>query len=266
MNLKAFKKTVLNTVTLTAEYRFNYYMLILSTILTLIMEWAVFKHVFEGRTVVGGLPKSHAFSFVLFGMILRTTQLLWGKTAEMIDEVREGTYRRYLLQPISHPIYFVAQAIGGQATTFAAALVICLVYKFGFDAPESFLSLQGLPQTALSFLFSCIILWLIYLCIIYAAFFLEESQFMLWTLNISMGIFSGTILPLSWLPEWLKLVLQYTPMPILGDWPLRTALGLCSPEEFYRYLLLSCAWMIGLFFLMRLLHKKGLQRYEAFGG
>ncbi|NCN40646.1 hypothetical protein GW916_05290 [bacterium] len=266
MNLRSFKKVIRNTIMVDIEYRFNYYMLILSTILTLIMEWAVFEHVFEGRQNVGGLPASHAFAFVLFGMIIRTVQVLWGKASQMIDEVREGTFRRYLLQPISHPLYFIAQAIGAKTNTFLAAIVICLVYKFAFDSPATFLSIDGLGPTFISFTLSCLLLWMIYLCMVYASFYLEESQFLLLTLNISIGVFSGTVLPLSWLPDWLKIFLSYTPLPLLGDWPLRTALGLMPSAEFFHSLQLATLWTAILAGLMAILYRRGLKRYEAFGG
>lgn len=248
------------------EYRFNYAMLGLSTILTLLMEWAVFSHVFEKRDIVGGLPKESAFAFVLFGMVIRTVQLLWNKTAEMIDEIREGSFRRYLLQPLNHPVYFFAHAVGTKLTTFLLAVLVCLIYMQFFDAPSGFLSPEGLPQTIFSFFMSCFILWLINLCIVYSSFFLEESQFMLWTLNISIGVFSGTLIPLSWLPESIKALLQWTPFPLLGDWPLRSALGLIPSEEYMQFTQSAAMWALLMSVLVWVMFKKGVARYEAFGG
>ncbi len=266
MNLKTFRKVIRNSVLSDIEYRFDYLVLLLSTVLTLVMEWAVFKHVFEGREVVGGFPKTHAFAFILFGMAIRTTQVLWGNTFEMIDEIRDGTFRRYLLQPIFHPFYFLARSIGSKINSIIAITVICLVYKFALGAPESFLTLSNLIPTLLSFAISCLILWSVYLCIIYISFYLEESHFLIMTVNISIGIFSGTLLPLSWLPPWLKTVLQFTPLPLLGDWPLKTALGLLSYQDFLNQLLLAGGWLVLMNVFISIIYKKGMKRYEAFGG
>ncbi|MEO5668690.1 MAG: ABC-2 family transporter protein [Bdellovibrionota bacterium] len=267
MNAKAFSRVLKNTISVDLEYRFNYVMIALSSVITIAMEWAIFSHVFANRDQVGGLEASSAFAFILYGMILRTVQALWGPIFTSIEEIREGAFRRYILQPIFHPTYFLAQALGNKVTPFIGAVVICIVYKSPlFSSPETFLALGNLPYSVLSFALSTLLLWAVCLMIVYASFFLDESSFLIVSLNIAASMLSGSQLPLSWYPEIVRKVLMWTPLPLWGDWPLRAALGLLSYDEQIRYLGLWALWAAIVFFFVVLFYKRGLKRYESFGG
>lgn len=266
MNPQAFAKVFKNTLIVDLEYRFNYFMIILSSLVTLVMEWAIFSNVYVGKSDVGGLPVASAFAFILYGMILRTVQSVWGPIFTATEEIREGSFRRYLLQPIFHPAYFLAQVIGNKFTPILGALVICVAYKLGFDAPENFFRLAQVPYAVLAFVLSTLLLWLVYLLVVYAAFFLEESSFLTVSLNIAISLLSGSLLPLSWYPDEVRQVIAWTPLPLFGDWPLRAALGLLSESEQLRYLGSWSVWTGIALFLVVLFYRRGLQRYESFGG
>jgi ABC-2 type transport system permease protein len=267
MNLRAFGRVLKNTVVVDLEYRFSYAVLVLSSIITLVMEWAIFAHVYKGRDSIGGIPTTSAFAFILLGMLLRTVQSLWGPVFEAIEEIREGSFRRYLLQPIFHPAYFLAQALGNKVTPLLASLVICISYKFGpFMSPSNFLALSSLPYALLSFMLSTLLIYIIYLIIVYGSFFFEESTFAVGTFNVACSLLTGSLLPLSWYPDFVQRLLHLTPLPLFGDWPLRAALGLLSEAEKNSYLMAWCFWMISLGALAVFLHRRGHCRYEAFGG
>jgi len=267
MNAKAFGRVLKNTLIMDLEYRFNYVMLVLASLITLVMEWAIFSNVFKDRDVVSGLAASSAFGFILYGLLIRTIQNMWGPIFASIEEVKDGSFRRYIIQPVFHPSYFVAQAIGNKLTPTIAAVVICVFYKFGpFDAPESILALSDLPYTILSFALSTLLLWIAYLLIVYASFFLDESTFLVVSLNIALSLLSGSQLPLSWYPPLVQKIIGLTPLPLWGDWPLRAGLGMLSDAEKIQYLGSWCAWSLALGVLVCFFYKGGLKRYESFGG
>jgi len=267
MNAKAFSRVLKNTIIVDLEYRFNYAMIVLSSLITIVMEWAIFSHVFATRSEVGGLAASSAFAFILYGMLLRTVQSLWGPVFTSIEEIREGGFRRYILQPIFHPSYFLAQSLGNKATPLLGATFICLIFKSPlFSSPDTFLALHELPYTLLSFALSTLLLWGAYLLIVYGSFFLDESSFLIVSLNIAASLMSGSQLPLSWYPETVQKVLLWTPLPLWGDWPLRAALGMLTLDEKINYLTLWALWATIFAGLIVILYRRGLQRYESFGG
>jgi ABC-2 type transport system permease protein len=267
MNTRAFSRVFKNTVIVDLEYRFNYFMIVLSSLITLAMEWAIFSHVFATRTEVGGLAAGSAFAFILYGMLLRTVQTQWGPVFTSIEEIREGAFRRYILQPIFHPSYFLAQALGNKITPFLGAALICMVYKTSlFSSPENFLAVAELPYTLLAFALSTLLLWGVCLFIVYASFFLDESSFLVVSLNIAASLLSGSQLPLSWYPQGVQDVILWTPLPLWGDWPLRAALGLLSSQEKLRYLALWGIWALVVGTATAIAYKRGLKRYESFGG
>jgi ABC-2 type transport system permease protein len=265
MNAKAFSRVLKNTVIVDLEYRFNYFMIVLSSAITILMEWAIFVHVFEGRDQVSGLAASSAFSFILYGIVLRTFQNLWGPIFNSIEEIREGSFRRYIIQPIFHPSYFLAQCLGNKVAPLLLAIVTCVCFK-AFAAPTNFLAAAELPYALLAFALSTLSLWLVYLIIVYTTFFIHESNFMIVSVNIALGMLSGSQLPLSWYPEIVQKLLHFTPLPLWGDWPMRAALGMLSDAEKISYLGTCALWFAALGATVVLLYNRGLKRYESFGG
>lgn len=265
MNRRSFWKVIRNAVISELEYRTNYLILIFSTVITVAMDMAVYRQIYKDRDSLGGLPKSHVFSFVLVGMFIRYASQLWTLVSEAIDEIRDGSFRKYLLQPLNYTTYFYAKAIGPKITTWVLMAIALVVFRQlnGFEVL--------LPMTSwLPFLFalvvSVVITWQTYFCFVCLGFWVEEATFLAIAFNIGISLFSGTLMPLTWLPESIHQALLWTPFPLMGDFPVRAALELLGPGEFRLYALKAILW-IGLMSVINTSLKGfGLRRYEAYGG
>lgn len=265
MTRRAFWKVIRNSIIAELEYRTNYIILIFSTVISLVMELAVYKQMYHGREAIGWLPKSHVFSFVLIGILLRYASQLWTLVSEAIDEIREGTFRKYLLQPLNYSIYFYAKAIGPKVTTWALSILTIVIVKF---LPDFGPLLP--PQTWLPFAFATVVsvtlCWQIYLAFVCLGFWIEEATFLSIAFNIGISLFSGTLMPLTWLPEAMQSFLAWTPFPLIGDFPIRAALDLLPQDEFTLYAWKSFIWIALLFVTNSSLKWAGTRRYEAYGG
>ena len=229
------------------------------------MELAIFNPIFEHRQTAGLLHRSQALSFIVLGMVIRTSGQLWTLISETVDDIRSGTFRKFLLQPISFPLYFQARVIGPKTITWimgATALIILRRY----EAFSGLLPMAKLLPFLLSLSVGMLLTWQIYLGIVYVGFWMEEVAFLSVAFNIGCGIFSGTLIPLSWLPDALQKVLWFTPLPYLGDIPVRTGLGMLSEAEWANYFFMGILWFFGLLAINSVLKHLGFRRYEAFGG
>ncbi len=265
MTPKAFAKVIRNSVVSELEYRTNYLILIISSVITVVMELAVYKQIYRNRDSIGGLPKSHVLSFVFVGIMVRFASQLWTLVSEAIDEIREGTFRKYLLQPMHYSAYFYAKAIGPKITTWLLMLITISVAKH-FTGFEALLPPSTWGPALFATIVSVIVTWQTYLAFVFLGFWVEEATFLSVAFNIGIGLFSGTMLPLSWLPETFTRFLAWTPFPLMGDFPVRAAIGLLQPGEFVLYAQKSLIWIGALIVLNTLLKSGGTRRYEAYGG
>ena len=265
MNLRATGMVLRNSLMQGLEYRTDYMMLVFSGVLSLVLEWAVLNAVYGARDMVGALPRERMLGFVILGIALRSSQQLWSLSGECIAMIRDGSFRKFLVQPMHFPTYFFSMALGPKLPTWAMSLTLLLVCKFSGLAPNLFTNATLLPAVIAAG-FSIVVLWQIYLMIVLLGFWIEEASFLNITVNIGTGFFAGTMLPLSWLPVGLQHFAQASPFIIIGHFPVSAALGILHPGEFQELLMKALGWTLGLWILNRFLYKKGTAAFEAFGG
>jgi ABC-2 type transport system permease protein len=246
------------------EYRTSFVVALFSNIVIFVMDLAVLKHLLVGRQELGGLTADRLFTFLFVGTVLRVAQQMWSPVYESIDTIRDGSFRRFLLQPIAFPAFFMAKSLGTKlgylVLSAAVALVLFVFFKGTIQlAPHSFW-----PLLILSLL-SVALAWLIYLTIVYLGFWVEESTFMMTAFNICMSILSGSMLPLELFPSWVQSLIHLTPLPLLGAYPIKAALGTLPASELQWALIKGFVWIVGLVILIRTLQIKAYRRYEAFG-
>jgi ABC-2 type transport system permease protein len=265
MNVRTFWVVTRNSLISELEYRFNYFMWLLSSGVSVAMESAILILTLEGRTELGGFFSEDLWRFVTIAVFLRTTTGQWRVVAEALEEVRDGGFRKYLLQPIHYPSYFVARALGDKLGITLILIVGLAIYKsMVWESP--FLSHPFATLFLLSYVVACILAWQIYLMMIYLAFWIDEVHFLQIAFNIGIGIFSGTLLPFSWLSKSIQNFVAWTPFRFLGDWPIRTALGRISLQEYWYLASKSLMWVGILGAALSILGSRGRRRYEAFGG
>ena len=76
---------------------------------------------------------------------------------------------------------------------------------------------------------------------------------------------SGVHFPLDILPINIQNILYLTPFPYLIFFPLQIYLGKITGIVALRGILISSAWIIGLWLLMNKIWKKGFKAYQAYG-
>ncbi|MBS1983612.1 MAG: ABC-2 family transporter protein [Bdellovibrionales bacterium] len=265
MNTRAFFKVVRNSFISELEYRSNYAILIFSTLITMVTEVAVFKQIYGNRESLEGFPRAAVLPFVLLSALVRYAYSLWTLVSESVDEIRDGTFRKYLLQPLHYPTYFRAKIIGPKLTTWILGALTLIITRH-FSAFAALLPAGTWLAFAVALVLACSVAWEIYLFFVSLGFWIEEATFIGIAFNIGVGLFSGTLLPLAWLPSGLRAVLAWTPFPIMGDFPVRAGLNLLTGAEFQNYFWSAILWLGALITLNIYTRRAGIRSYEAYGG
>lgn len=79
-------------------------------------------------------------------------------------------------------------------------------------------------------------------------------------------VFSGSIVPLPFLPDWARHVVEWLPFRGLMDVPFRLYVGSYDPAQVWGLLIHQAAWTLGLVFLGRWALSRGLRRLVVQGG
>ena len=266
MNLAKYIAVLKITWLTELEYRTSLALMLFSGFFTFILQMALFRHLYAERDIVGGFNYNEIISFVVVGIVVRSCLMLWQTVFRMTDEVREGLFRRYLIQPVGFARFFYAKALGVISFKWAMFAVALLVVIGLYPQLVIFKQSYSLLQFIGAFMLAGILLWQIYLSIIYASIWFGEARFLAIALNIGMGVISGSLLPLSWLPAWLLPVIEATPFPYFGNFLVQIAMGKVPLENYVHGLQALVMWIVIMLLFNFALQRQGFKRYEAFGG
>lgn len=250
-------------------------------ILTQIFLWGA---IFGASSSNGSEQTMHGYTYAnmvayyLLAMVGRAFSSMPGLTTGIARDVRDGTIKKYLTQPIdmlgylfwhrvAHKLVYYTVAIG----PFVLVFYVCRDYFNGW--PDGW----------------TIAAWVLSLAMAFMVGFLMESligMISFWFLEVSSLVFiymmfnyflSGHMIPLEWLHAlpgfgWLGNVVDYLPFKYLAYFPatilITDAEGVAryTHDELARELLREAGWVIALLIANRIAFARGVRRYGAFGG
>ncbi len=212
---------------------------------------------------------SQLSSYVWLQQAFLSLFMLWFLEGDLFDAVTNGGVAYELCRPLSlYGMWFARTAAG---RTAKAALRCVPVLAVALLLPQPYgLRLPASPAAFLLFLAS-LLLGLVIVCalcmLIYGLTFYTMSPSGLRMFATSaVSIFSGELIPLSFLPEGLRQAAELLPFAGIQDFPLRIWNGLFPVEEAAAPLALQLFWAAVLTAAGALLFRRALRRVVVQGG
>lgn len=212
-------------------------------------------------------------SYVWLGQAL-FAMMPWNVDREVAALVRSGAVANELCRPIDlYRLWFTRALAARTAPTALRGVPVALVAGLGLPLlglsgwrlapPPSLAAAAGfVAALGCALALSCAITAL-------------ASVTMLWTiggegtaaiLTTAVPLFSGLIIPLPMMPEWLQRILHWLPFTGLLDLPTRIYSGHLAPGDLASVLARQLGWTIALFVLGRWLLACGMRRLVVQGG
>jgi ABC-2 type transport system permease protein len=239
-------------------------------LVTTVLLWSA---VFEGARskTLGSGERDYTYNqmiaYLLLVHISRMFSSMPGLATGVSYQIRDGSLKKYLLQPLDMIGYLVAYRAAHKVAYITTS---ALPYALLFWVCSGFF--DGLPDavTFLGYLCALLLGFLVGFffetCIGMIGFwFLEVTSFM-YVINTLTFFLSGHMFPLDLLPQWLATGLHYLPFQYLAYFPAAVFLGKVQGAELWQGLLIGASWAVLLCGLARLLYRRGLRYYSAFGG
>lgn len=183
------------------------------------------------------------------------------------DEIRQGTFSRYLIKPISVQKYLIWDNLGGKTfnTLFLLTPVLVLFTIFF----HKFLIIPRLVNLLL-FCLSLVVVYFIQfslsLLVASCSFFIEQAfavNHLHWILDAVAG---GYMLPLAFYPHVLRTIFSFLPFAYVYSSPILIFTGQLTFTASLFQIFLSVIWVIVLYFISKIVWNAGIKKYSAVGG
>jgi ABC-2 type transport system permease protein len=263
--LKIYRVSLTERLVYRADFFLGTILRFLPTITTILLWEAIFAG--SGQDELGGFSRYQMIAYLLLVHISRMFSSMPGLAYGIARDIRDGSLKKYLLQPIDMIAYLVAYR-GAHKTAYIAttALPYALLFFLFRDYFPPFPDALTLAGYVASLLLAFQI-----------GFFFEASLGMLgfWFLEVTSLLYivgavnfflSGQMLPPDFLPQPWSDLLKALPFKYLAYFPAMVFLGKVQGWDLVSGLLAQLAWAAFFIMLARLLYRWGLRRYSAYGG
>jgi len=250
-------------------YRGDFFLSTILRFLPMVTTILLWEPIYAGadETRLAGFDRREMIAYLLLVHISRMFSSMPGLAPGIARDIRDGTLKKYLLQPIDMIAYLVSYRaahklayIATSSLPYALLFFLCRDYFDGF--PDA-LTLTGyVASLFLGFLVGFFFEAAIGMV---GFWFLEVTSF-LYVMNTLNFFVSGQMFPLDLLPPFWATLLKSLPFQYMAYFPATVFLGKVSGAGLAYGLLLEAAWALVFIGLARWLYRLGLRRYSAYGG
>jgi ABC-2 type transport system permease protein len=217
--------------------------------------------------VINGFTLRQMIAYLLLVHISRMFSSMPGLSTGIARDIRDGELKKYLLQPIDLIGYLLsyraAHKVAYIATSAFPYAILFYVCRDNFDGLPDPLTLAAY---VVSLLLAFVIGFFFETCLGMTGFWFLEVTSVLYVVNTLNFFVSGQMFPLDLLPRELAGVLKLLPFQYLAYFPATVFLGKVQGWDLVRGLLAALAWAVLFVVLSRLLYRRGLRHYSAYGG
>ena len=223
--------------------------------------------------VASPMTLSETVDYIWLGQALLTL-LPWSADAELARMVRSGDVAYERLRPLDTYAFWYARAAARRTAT-PLLRAIPMVLTAGVLLPLLGLGQWGLSAPANLGAFGLFALSMVFVVALASAFSTLLDVLVVATLSergvntfvapLSI-VFSGSLIPLPLLPDWLQPVMRYQPFAGLLDYPLRIYSGHITGLDALAAIARQAMWAVVMIAIGRAIMQRVMLRLQAQGG
>jgi len=250
-------------------YRGDFFLSTILRFLPMVTTILLWQAIYAGadEKPIAGFSLHEMIAYLLLVHISRMFSSMPGLAAGISRDIREGTLKKYLLQPIDMLGYLVsyrgAHKIAYIATSslpYALLFFLCREYFDRFPDPWTFVAYLA------SLLMGFVVGFFFEASIGMIGFWFLEVTSLLYIVNTLSFFVSGQLFPFDLLPTFWATLLKVLPFQYMAYFPAAVFLGKIHGETLAYGLMAELAWAVIFIALARWLYRLGLRRYSAYGG
>ena len=225
----------------------------------------------------GGVKTFQGFTFgemiayLLLVHISRMFSSMPGLAGGIARDIREGTLKKYLIQPLDLIGYLLSYRAAHKTAYIATSILPYAILFFALFRPAPRRARCPTPPRLAAYVVSLLLAFAVGFffeaCIGMIGFWFLEITSFLYVVNTVNFFVSGHLFPLDLLPPFWRRASSSCCRS--STWPTSrppSSWARCRTTELLQGLLIEAAWAAALIVLARLLYARGLRRYSAYGG
>ncbi len=250
------------------EYRVNFLISLISAAYPIFIQSFLWTAIYQNttQTVVYGYTYRQMIAYTfLAGLIARIVRT--GFEYDIMDDVKNGKFSRFLVQPLGYFPYRIAsyfgQKVPGLVMIFGILAFVLVGLNVFWHIPFTTLRLLAF---LLTMLLAVTLNFLIFYCISSIAFWIVEIGFLFEGIRITTVLLSGGIFPLEVFGTRFVQVMNLLPFKYTVNYPINVLNGKIPSNELFGGMLIQLLWIGGCLILANILWREGSKRYVAVGG
>jgi ABC-2 type transport system permease protein len=262
---KIFRASLVERMTYRSDFLIGTVLRFLPMITTILLWRAIYAG--SRQAQLAGFSYREMIAYLLLTNISRMFSSMPGLAGGVAREIREGTLKRYLIQPVDMVGYLLSYRVAHKAAYIITSIIpyallffVCRNFFDGF--PDALTMVVYVVSLILGFLVG----FFFEACVGMVGFWFLEVTSLLYIVMTLNFFISGHMLPLDLLPQPWSGILKAMPFQYMAYFPAVVFLGKVKGMALVYYLLAELFWVVFFLVLARLLYRMGLRRYSAFGG
>ncbi len=263
--LKKYFRHVLCAIQETTAYRASFFINIVSQFVSYVAIFFIWRAVYSSQTEIGGMAWSDMQGYLLISLFasalisgsseFRTSRSIW--TGNIVVE---------LVRPVDYQNANFAITIGNGIAegVLVAAVGLLFAVAIGFTVPPAnpLTWVYFLVALAFSFITKFIIVYIFGLFV----FWTTGGMGISWFRRGLTDFFSGAIIPLSFFPPWLQAVANVLPFRSIVSVPALIFIERLPSSQILGTFAAEAAWIVGLWYLARLIWHFAMRKLTVQGG
>ncbi len=250
-------------------YRSDFLLGTILRFLPLVTTILLWKSIYEssGKSELAGFRYREMIAYLLLTHISRMFSSMPGLAAGIARDIREGTLKRYLIQPVDMIAYLLSYRVAHKLAYITMSIIpyvalfgVCRGYFDGIPGPLT------LAAYAVSLVLSFFVGFYFEASVGMVGFWFLEVTSLLYIVMTLNFFISGHMLPLDLLPSPWSTILKALPFQYMAYFPAVVFLRKITGWNLVLHLLLELTWAVVFMVLSRGLYRLGLKRYSAYGG
>lgn len=255
-----FKNSIQNFI----AYRFNTFAMFISEVIMFFVLFYLWSSIYRQGGQVGNYTLQgiviYYFAANFIALTVKGTDVAW----IVGDEIRLGKIVSILLHPISYSKYKFSQILGGY---FFRGIMYFLIFSlagfFLFPHLQFQISFSRVIFFLLSMGLGSVIYFLLFYMVGLSTFWFGLVRGFNFGFATIVIFLEGSLVPLDLLPPIVNKINYFLPFKYIMFVPVSIFTGRISAD--YGLFLIPILWIVFLYFLARIIFKKGIKVYEGFG-
>ncbi len=247
-------------------WRFDVAMTMVATIGRILAAWILWSAVFTGRDVVSGFTFHSMLSYYLVSSFLTSLDMSPKISGEVSYLIKDGGFSKHMVTPMN-PFGYFTYMIAGEATfhlgfSILATIISAFLFKINITfAPDMGRIILGIVIVLLGLLFMAGYHYFIGIL----AFKFVDIDFFLHIQGAILAFSTGSLVPLSLLPDVVINILRFLPFTHIVYTPAMLLTGQIDINEGFFALVVVLVWVSVMIFIGQLTYKRLRIRYEGVG-